>query len=78
MATRNLLHISKLEAFKDWLGERALKPKGHYEEARWKTEAGLIGIVFRKSRGKEHFSINDIGYNDVRKFIWFSRSKKYV
>ena len=74
MATRNLLHRNKLEAFKLWLGDRALTPKGEWEVVRWKGPQGQpMRIVFDNDHSCEHLSCNDAAVRDVMTFI---RNKK--
>ena len=63
MANRHMLHISKLEDFKDWLvkdGWKIEEPKGIYEVLRARN-AGRKNplIVYTKADAKEHLSIMD-------------------
>lgn len=76
MAIRNLLAQHKLEAFRAWLGDRALPPKGYYEVLRWKNGPGKpMCIVFRKPTQKDvHYSCNDAAEPDVRRFIRETRA----
>jgi len=70
MAVRNVLHRSKLEDLKKWLGERALPPKGEWEVLRWRGEPGQpMRIIFDNAKSPEHLSCNDAAYPDVCKFI---------
>ena len=70
MAVRNILHRSKLDEFKEWLGNRALPPVGKWELVRWKGGAGQpMRIVFDNLKSCEHLSCNGAAYRDVRAFI---------
>ena len=71
MATRNLLHKSHLEEFKEWLiknGYQIHDTKGLYEVLR-ASRGGTWLIVYRKAALKEHFSVRDIDYSIVRRFL---------
>lgn len=78
MATRNLLHKSKLEDFKKWLikkGWQIEKPKGRWEVFRARSKKRII-IFYDTIDSKEHYSVpancNDI----VRRFINENRTRE--
>lgn len=69
MAVRNLLHRSKLEDFKLWLGKRALPPVGEWEVMRWKGPPGKPMCVVFEQSSPEHLSCNDAAVRDVLRFF---------
>lgn len=78
MATRNILHISKLQEF-----EYFLKTKGYmiiatsknpYEVMRARKDGDTV-IVYQKKDAKEHLSTMDKDYNLVREFIKSQRKQ---
>lgn len=76
MATRNLLHKSHLEEFKEWLikcGWQICEPKTIYEVLR-SRRGGVWLIVYRKSENKEHYTVRDLDYSTVRRFLKDRRS----
>ena len=76
MATRNLLHQSKLGDFTEWLvldGWKIHPSKGLYEVLRAKKHDRLL-IVYRKADAKEHYSVMDKDCGVVRAFL---RSMRY-
>ena len=76
MANRSLLHRSKLEAFKSWLGSYALPPVGKWEVLRWKNRSGQpMCIVFDNAHSSEHLSCNDAATPFVRDFIIYQELK---
>ena len=71
MATRNLLHKSHLEEFKEWLikgGYQIHDTKGIYEVLRASKGSKWL-IVYRKASLKEHYSVRDIDYTTVQRFL---------
>lgn len=79
MAQRCLLHISKLEAFSEWLekdGWQICDTKGFYEVLRAKKEKRWL-IVYRKLDVKEHYSILDKDYGIVRSFLKSQKVKTH-
>ena len=71
MATRNLLHKSHLDAFKEWLinnGWQIHDPRGLYEVLR-ASKGGKWLIVYRRADAKEHYSVRDVDYSTVRRFL---------
>ena len=71
MATRNLLHRSHLEEFKEWLikvGYQIHDTKGLYEVLRASKGSKWL-IVYRKDSLKEHYSVRDIDYSTVGRFL---------
>lgn len=71
MATRNILHQSRLEAFREWLvkdGWQIHDPTGIYEVLRAK-KGGRWLIVYRRTDAKEHYSVRDVDYSTVGRFL---------
>lgn len=71
MATRNLLHQSRLEAFREWLvkdGWQIHDPTGIYEVLRAK-KGGRWLILYRKDSATEHYSVRDVDCSIVRHFL---------
>ena len=71
MATRNLLHKSHLEAFKEWLinaGWQICDTKGIYEVLRASKGSARL-IVYSRADAKEHYSVRDIDYSTVCRFL---------
>ena len=63
MANRNTLHISKLDAFKEWIvknGWELEEPKGRYEVLRARKPGRKNHLlVYEKLDAKEHLSLLD-------------------
>lgn len=78
MATRNILHISKLQAFEDFLETKGYMiiatSKNPFEVLRAQKEKDLV-IVYQKADAKEHLSIMDKDYHLVREFIKRQRTQ---
>lgn len=77
----NLLHISRLEAFKAWLtkNDHGWRPgKGPYQVIQVLTENSGWQVVFRRDTMPEHFSINTALEPLVRRFIHESRLEAEV
>lgn len=77
----NLLHVSKLEAFKSWLtkNERGWRDgKGPYQVIQVLTENSGWQVVFRRDTMPEHFSINTALEPLVRRFIRESKLEEEV
>ena len=72
MATRNILHISKLQEFEDFLETKGYmivaKSKNPYEVLRAQKDGDTV-IVYQKKDAKEHLSTMDKDYRLVREFI---------
>ena len=72
MATRNILHISKLQEFEDFLETKGYmivaKSKNPYEVLRVQKDGDTV-IVYQKKDAKEHLSTMDKDYHLVREFI---------
>ena len=72
MSTRNILHISKLQEFEDFLETKGYmivaKSKNPYEVLRAQKDGDTV-IVYQKKDAKEHLSTMDKDYNLVREFI---------
>ncbi|AUS00761.1 hypothetical protein NVP1278O_26 [Vibrio phage 1.278.O._10N.286.54.E8] len=76
MATRNLLHRSKLGEFKEWLQSQGvvIKPtKGAFEVLRWQNSRddeykGVMPIIYN-GKSQQHLSCNDASVGYVRRFI---------
>ena len=73
MANRYMLHISKLEDFKDWLvkdGWEIEQPKGTYEVLRARKSGRKNPlIVYTKADAKEHLSLMDRDSGVVGAFL---------
>ena len=73
MATRNILHRSKLDGFKDYLksnGWIIQEPKGLYEVLRAiNYDIRKRPLIIYDGKSKEHFSIDDRDFSIVRDFI---------
>ena len=71
MAMRNLLHKSHLEAFREWLiktGYQIHDTKGIYEVLRASKGSKWL-IVYSRANAKEHYSVRDVDYSTVRRFL---------
>lgn len=72
MATRNILHISKLQEFEDFLETKGYMivatSKNPYEVLRAQKDGDTV-IVYKKKDAKEHLSTMDKDYHLVREFI---------
>lgn len=72
MATRNILHINKLQAFEDFLETKGYMivatSKNPYEILRAQKDGDTV-IVYQKKDTKEHLSTMDKDYHLVREFI---------
>ena len=72
MATRNILHISKLQEFEDFLETKGYMivatSKNPYEVLRAQKDGDTV-IVYQKKDAKEHLSTMDKDYHLVREFI---------
>lgn len=78
MATRNILHISKLQEFKDFLETKGYMivatSKNPYEVLRAQKDGDTV-IVYKKKDAKEHLSTMDKDYRLVREFIKSQRKQ---
>ena len=72
MASRELLHISKLNDFGKWLEEQGYMilptSKNPYEVLRAKRDKDTV-IIYCKAGSKEHLSIMDKDYSLIQRFI---------
>ena len=78
MATRNILHVSKLQEFKDFLETKGYMivatSKNPYEVLRARKDGDTV-IVYKKRGAKEHLSTMDKDYRLVREFIKSQRKQ---
>lgn len=78
MASRELLHISKLNDFEKWLEEQGYMilpaSKNPYEVLRAKRDKDTV-IIYCKAGSKEHLSIMDKDYSLIQRFINESRKQ---
>lgn len=78
MASRELLHISKLNDFGKWLEEQGYMilptSKNQYEVLRAKKDKDTV-IIYCKAGSKEHLSIMDKDCSLIRRFINESRKQ---
>ena len=78
MATRNILHISKLHEFENFLETRGYMivatSKNPYEVLRAQKDGDTV-IVYKKKDAKEHLSTMDKDYHLVREFIKSQRKQ---
>ena len=72
MATRNILHIGKLQEFENFLESKGYMivatSKNPYEVLRAQKDGDTV-IVYQKKDAKEHLSTMDKDYRLVREFI---------
>lgn len=72
MATRNILHISKLQEFEDFLETKGYMilatSKNPFEVLRAQKDGDTV-IVYHKKDTKEHLSTMDKDYHLMREFI---------
>ena len=78
MATRNILHISKLQEFEDFLESKGYMiiatSKNPYEVLRAQKDGDTV-VVYQKKDAKEHLSTMDKDYRLVREFIKSQRKQ---
>lgn len=78
MATRNILHISKLQEFEDFLETKGYMivatSKNPYEVLRAQKDGDTV-IVYQKKDAKEHLSTMGKDYRLVREFIKSQRKQ---
>lgn len=78
METRNILHISKLQEFEDFLETKGYMivatSKNPYEVLRAQKDGDKV-IVYHKKDAKEHLSTMDKDYHLVREFIKSQRKQ---
>lgn len=78
MATRNILHVSKLQEFENFLETRGYMivatSKNPYEILRAQKDGDTV-IVYKKKDAKEHLSTMDKDYHLVREFIKSQRKQ---
>lgn len=78
MATRNILHISKLQEFEDFLETKGYMivatSKNPYEVLRAQKDGDTV-IVYKKKDAKEHLSTMDKDYHLVREFVKSQRKQ---
>ena len=64
------LYRNQLDAFKTWLGPRALPPVGAWEKVRWRGKPGQpVRIVFDNLKSPQYLTANAAAAPDVKKFI---------
>ena len=77
MASRNWLHISKLEDFKQWLiksGWNIEETKGLWEVLRARKEGRQNPlIIYSKKNAKEHLSVADRDCDVIRAFLAYHK-----
>lgn len=78
MATRNILHVSKLQEFENFLETRGYMivatSKNPYEVLRAQKDGDTV-IIYKKKDAKEHLSTMDKDYRLVREFIKSQRKQ---
>lgn len=78
MATRNILHISKLHEFENFLETKGYMivaaSKNPYEVLRAQKDGDTV-IAYQKKDTKEHLSTMDKDYHIVREFIKSQRKQ---
>ena len=77
VATRNLLHKRHLESFKEWLIETGYQihdTKGIYEVLRASKGSKWL-IVYSRAGAKEHYSVRDVDYSTVERFLRWMEGK---
>ena len=78
MATRNILHISKLQEFETFLESKGYMivatSKNPYEVLRAHKDGDTV-VVYKKKDAKEHLSTMDKDYRLVREFIKSQREQ---
>lgn len=78
MATRSILHISKLQEFESFLEDKGYMiistSKNPFEVLRAKKDRDTV-IVYKKADAKEHLSTMDKDYHLVREFIKIQRKQ---
>lgn len=78
MATRSILHISKLQEFEDFLETKGYMivatSKNPYEVLRAQKDGDTV-IAYQKKDTKEHLSTMDKDYHLVREFIKSQRKQ---
>ena len=72
MASRELLHASKLNDFGKWIEAQGYMilptSKNPYEVLRAKKDKDTV-IIYQKKDSKEHLSVMDKDYSLIRRFI---------
>lgn len=77
MSNRNLLHKSKLEDFKNWLGLQGIQHragKGSFQVLQVMTHKGWQ-VIFDKHT-EEHFTVNEVLMPTVIRFVRESKTTK--
>ena len=78
MATRNILHISKLQEFENFMESKGYMivatSKNPYEVLRAQKDGDTV-VVYKKKDAKEHLSTMDKDYHLVREFIKSQRKQ---
>ena len=78
MATRNILHVSKLQEFENFLETKGYMivatSKNPYEVLRAQKDGDTV-VVYKKKDAKEHLSTMDKDYHLVREFIKSQRKQ---
>lgn len=79
--SRNLLHKTKLEAFKTWCDANHIEHRpgrGTYEVLQIKTKKGYWQCVFDRLDAPEHYTVAWPIESVVRRFIRDERSKQVI
>ena len=78
VATRNILHVSKLQEFEDFLETKGYMivetSKNPYEVLRAQKDGDTV-IIYKKKDAKEHLSTMDKDYHLMREFIKSQRKQ---
>ena len=72
MASKCMLHKSKLDEFKEWLvlrGYSQEKTKGIFEVLRMRFDKSNILIVYDRIEAKEHYTTHGLAEDMLK--IWF-------
>jgi len=80
MATRNLLHKSKLEEFARWClmtkGYMTLPGRGEFQVLQVEMPGHGFVAIYEKIRSKEHYSVDKRMVNLVMEFIEETKRRK--
>jgi len=76
--SRNLLHKTKLDAFKAWLDKNYIEhraARGDFQVLQVKTESGQWQCVFDRLDATEHYTVASPIEHMVRRFIRSEKAK---
>lgn len=79
MADRCTLHVTKLEAFKEWLNDNgmAYRPgKGPFQALQVQTATSGWQVIYSRNDMPEHYTIGDKLTPLVRRFLNESKASK--